>query len=132
MPSVWRIINFGAIAMTADHFQPSEMTFLYVTVPDMDMARVIAGGAIGEKLAACANVLPQMTAIYEWDGDVEEESELIVILKTAKSTASALAKWIEDNHPYEVPCILEIPLGRGNHDYVNWLQKQMGSRSRLM
>jgi periplasmic divalent cation tolerance protein len=118
--------------MTSDEFQASEMSFLYVTVPDMEMARVIAGGAIREKLAACANVLPQMTAIYEWDGDVEEESELVVILKTTKVTAPVLAKWVEDHHPYEVPCVLEIPLGRGNQDYVSWLQKQLGSRSRLM
>ena len=118
--------------MTPGQFQASEMSFLYVTVPDMATARLLAGGAIGEKLAACANVLPQMTAIYEWDGEVEEESELIVILKTAKSIAPALAKWIEDNHPYEVPCILEVPLGRGNSGYVEWLQKQMGSRSRPM
>ncbi|MBX2830889.1 MAG: divalent-cation tolerance protein CutA [Rhodospirillales bacterium] len=118
--------------MTADMFQASEMSFLYVTVPDMETARLLAGGAIREKLAACANVLPQMTAIYEWGGDVEEESELIVILKTSTSTASSLAQWLEQHHPYEVPCVLEIPLGRGNHDYVSWLQKQLGSRSRLM
>lgn len=118
--------------MTPDQFPASEMSFLYVTVPDMATARLLAGGAIGEKLAACANVLPQMTAIYEWDGDVEEESELIVILKTTKSTAPMLATWVEEHHPYEVPCILEIPLGRGNYGYVDWLQKQVGSGSRLM
>ncbi len=118
--------------MTPDEFQQSEMSFLYVTVPDMDTARTIAGGAIKEKLAACANVLPQMTAIYEWDGDVEEENEMIVILKTSRTTATDLAQWIDEHHPYEVPCILEVPLGRGNHDYVSWLQTQLGSRSRLM
>ena len=118
--------------MTPEEFQPIEMSFLYITVPDMEIARVIAGGAIRENLAACANVLPQMTAIYEWDGDVEEESEVVVILKTSKTTAFELAQWVEDHHPYEVPCILELPLGRGNHDYVSWLQTQLGSRSRLM
>ncbi|WP_430475455.1 divalent-cation tolerance protein CutA [Thalassospira lucentensis] len=118
--------------MTPDAFHASQMSFLYVTVPDMETARMIAGGAIREKLAACANVLLQMTAIYEWDGDVEEENELIVILKTSQATAPALAQWVEQHHPYEVPCVLEIPLGRGNHDYVSWLQKQLGSKSRLM
>ncbi|WP_114113283.1 divalent-cation tolerance protein CutA [Thalassospira povalilytica] len=118
--------------MTETGFQDSEMSFLYVTVPDMEIARVIAGGAIREKLAACANVLPQMTAIYEWNGDVEEESELVVILKTSRNKAQFLAKWVEEHHPYEVPCILEIPLGRGNHDYVSWLQGQLGAGSRLM
>ncbi|WP_417829925.1 divalent-cation tolerance protein CutA [Thalassospira sp.] len=118
--------------MTPEEFKPSEMSFLYVTVPDMEAARVIAGGAIREKLAACANILPQMTAIYEWNGDVEEESEIVVILKTSKTTALALAQWVEDHHPYEVPCILEVPLGRGNHGYVSWLQGQMGLGSRLM
>ena len=113
--------------MTENGFQESEMSFLYVTVSDMEIARVIAGGAIREKLAACANVLPQMTAIYEWNGDVEEQNELIVILKTATKSAGVLAKWVEDHHPYDVPCILEIPLGRGNQPYVSWLQGQLGA-----
>ncbi|MHC8493696.1 divalent-cation tolerance protein CutA [Thalassospira sp. SM2505] len=113
--------------MTEDRFQNSEMSFLYVTVPDMEIARVIAGGAIREKLAACANILPQMTAIYEWNDDVEEQTELVVILKTARHTAIDLAKWVEDHHPYDVPCILEIPLGRGSNGYVSWLQGQLGS-----
>jgi periplasmic divalent cation tolerance protein len=113
--------------MTENGFQDSEMSFLYVTVPDMEMARVIAGGAIREKLAACANILPRMTAIYEWNGDIEEENELVVILKTSRKTVSLLGKWVKDHHPYDVPCILEVPLGRGNHDYVSWLQAQLVS-----
>lgn len=111
--------------MTNDPFEQSDMVFLYVTVPDMEVARVIAGGAVRERFAACANILPQMVAVYEWDGDIEEENEMIVILKTRSSVAKDLAGWIADHHPYEVPCILEIPLGRGNAPYVNWLRNQV-------
>lgn len=113
--------------MTPDNFKKSDMSFLYVTVPDMEMARLIAAGAVREKLAACANILPQMIAIYEWDGGVEEENEMTVILKTSTQRAPELVKWIEDHHPYDVPCILEIPLGRGNCGYVDWLQSQLGT-----
>ena len=115
--------------MTNDPFDRSEMVFLYVTVPDMEVARVIAGGAVRERFAACANILPQMVAIYEWDGDIEEENEMIVILKTKSSTAADLSRWITDHHPYEGPCILEIPLGRGNAPFVNWLRNQLNEVS---
>ncbi|WP_404426777.1 divalent-cation tolerance protein CutA [Thalassospira australica] len=112
--------------MTSKPFDRSDMVFLYVTVPDMEIARLIGGGAVRERLAACANIFPQMTAIYEWDGDIEEENELIVILKTTSDTAPQLAGWITEHHPYDVPCILEIPLGRGNGPYVDWLCSQVG------
>ncbi|MCC9622898.1 divalent-cation tolerance protein CutA [Thalassospira sp. MA62] len=111
--------------MTSDVFYESDIVFLYVTVPDMATARLLASGAIREKHAACANVLPQMTALYEWDGDIEEQDELVVILKTTRDAAHRLAHWIEEHHPYDVPCVLELPLGRGNHDYVSWLRQQV-------
>ncbi len=111
--------------MTAKAFDQSDMVFLYVTVPDMEVARLIGGGAVRERLAACANILPQMTAIYEWNGDVEEEDEFVVILKTAPTKAAELAGWVSDHHPYDVPCIPEVPLGRGNGPYVEWLQGQV-------
>ncbi|AJD52103.1 divalent cation tolerance protein [Thalassospira xiamenensis M-5 = DSM 17429] len=111
--------------MTSKSFDRSDMVFLYVTSPDMEVARLIAGGAVRERLAACANIMPQMTAIYEWDGDIEEENEIVIILKSTSAAATALSEWITDHHPYDVPCILEIPLGRGNGPYVDWLRGQV-------
>ncbi|OSQ30960.1 divalent-cation tolerance protein CutA [Thalassospira sp. MCCC 1A03138] len=111
--------------MTSKSFDRSDMVFLYVTAPDMEVARLIAGGAVRERLAACANIMPQMTAIYEWDGDIEEENEIVIILKSTSTAATALSEWITDHHPYDIPCILEIPLGRGNGPYVDWLRGQV-------
>ncbi|MDP2697881.1 divalent-cation tolerance protein CutA [Thalassospira sp.] len=110
--------------MTIDRFTESGMVFLYVTVPDADCARRLATAAITEKLAACANILPQMQAIYEWDGKIEQSDELVMILKTSQELAPTLAQKVADDHPYEVPCILEIPLGRGHDAYIAWLGEQ--------
>lgn len=111
--------------MADNAFDHSQMVMLYVTAPDMECARDLAARAVRGKLAACANMLPQMTAIYEWNGEIEESAEVVLLLKTARDKAEKLAAFVTENHPYDVPCILEVPLGRGNQGYVSWLKDQL-------
>ncbi|OKH89964.1 hypothetical protein LF95_08770 [Thalassospira sp. TSL5-1] len=101
------------------------MVMAYVTVPDMDCARKIARSALGARLAACANILPSMTSVYEWNGEVEEASETVLLLKTEKQIFSKLQAHVLDIHPYDTPCVLEVPLGRINDGYAAWLHQQV-------
>jgi periplasmic divalent cation tolerance protein len=100
-----------------------DFLFVYITVPDMDTARALARGALQQRLAACANILPQMTSMYEWEGVLEEASELVLILKTASHKQEALEQWIQAHHPYQVPCILRLPIAGGNQAYLDWLRE---------
>ena len=102
-----------------------EMVMAYVTVPDMDCARKIARSVIDARLAACANILPTMTSVYEWNGEVEEADETVLLLKTEKRIFPKLQAHVLDIHPYETPCVLEVPLGRINDDYATWLHQQI-------
>ena len=102
-----------------------QMVMAYVTVPDMDCARKIAHSAVGARLAACANILPTMTSVYEWNDEVEEASETVLLLKTEKQTFAKLQAHVLAIHPYDTPCILEVPLGRINEGYATWLHQQV-------
>ena len=93
----------------------------YVTCGSEDEARAIARAVLGERLAACANVIPGMRSLYSWQGEVREDVETVLILKTRRAKFSALAARVVALHSYDVPCVVEIPLGDGHPDYLGWI-----------
>lgn len=99
-----------------------DLLMVYITVPDLDTAHTLARGAVEQGLAACANILPQMTSVYPWKGSLEVASEVILLLKTAADKVELLEQWIQEHHPYEVPCILQLPISGGNQAYLEWLR----------
>lgn len=94
---------------------------VYVTCPDMNLATQLAETAIGEHLAACANVLPEMRSIYRWKGVIEHGQEVVVIFKTTSARARQLRERIRALHPYEIPCIVELPIVGGHAPFLNWV-----------
>jgi periplasmic divalent cation tolerance protein len=103
----------------------SQIIFVYVTCPDIEVAKNIANQALSKRLIACANILPQMTSIYRWEGKVEEATECVMILKTRKLMYQDLRVLITKVHPYDVPCILSWDITNGNPPYMNWLEKEV-------
>ena len=97
------------------------MAFLlfYVTHPNEETARRIAGEVVQKRLAACANIFP-ISSVYWWDGAIQQENEWVSILKTRIDLEQALEACIRDLHPYEVPCILRHEV-RANADYEQWI-----------
>jgi periplasmic divalent cation tolerance protein len=105
-----------------------DFVFVYITCPDTDVATQLARGSVQARLAACANIMPGMTSVYEWNGSLQTEQETVLILKTRSSLADALTEWVSSRHPYTVPCILQIPVSAGNELYLSWLSDQTGDR----
>lgn len=97
------------------------IVFAYVTVASWDEGRQIGRALVEERLAACINLVPGMTSIYRWEGKVEETNEVVLIAKTRAELFEPLADRVRSLHSYKVPCILELPVGRGNPSYLDWL-----------
>lgn len=95
--------------------------FVYVTVPDMAAAEKIANQVVGERLAACANILPGMRSVYHWQGKIEKAEEVVVILKTPAAQFGAIESCIKKLHPYETPCIVALPVSSGHAPYLQWI-----------
>jgi periplasmic divalent cation tolerance protein len=79
---------------------------------------------VTKQLAACANICPGMTAIYEWNGALEETGEISMILKTRLELAAALALAAAEAYPYETPAILALLDCKANDDYGRWVSEQ--------
>ncbi|KAM0724515.1 Protein CutA-like protein [Formica fusca] len=99
----------------------------YVTVPNDTVAKKIARGLVENKLAACVNIIPQLTSIYEWEGKIQEDSELLLMIKTRTEKVDALTKYVKDNHPYTVCEVISLPIQNGNGDYLKWISEVVPS-----
>jgi periplasmic divalent cation tolerance protein len=107
-----------------DHFTPIRL--LYVTTKDTEEARTIARTLLDRRLISCANILPAMMSIYRWDGEIQEEKEAVLILKTDKALVAAAQKAVIELHSYQTPCVLSIPIETGAPRYITWLLSEVG------
>jgi periplasmic divalent cation tolerance protein len=75
---------------------------------------------------ACANILGEMTSIYQWQGALEEQEEVAVLLKTRRDLTDAVTERIKSLHSYDLPCVINLPIQGGNPDFLSWLQGEVG------
>lgn len=105
------------------------MTFqyvtLYLTVQSEEEANHIAIKLVNERLVACANILPGVRSIYEWQGMLEFENEFVLLMKTREDKAAGAIEQIKALHTYDVPCITSLPISHANPDYLAWIDTQV-------
>ena len=112
--------------MSSEH----ELLVVLCTAPDLAVAENLAKGLVEGRLAACVNVIPGLTSFYRWQGKVEIDSEVQLLIKTRKGLFEEVAAWIEANHPYEVPEIVALRAEQVSDGYLAWALGQTGlSRS---
>jgi len=102
----------------------SGLVFVYTTLPDTGAADRIARDLVERKLAACVNIYPEIRSIYEWEGKVESESEVVAFIKTRAELAEKVIEETRKLHPYDVPALLVLPIEGGNDDYIDWAKEQ--------
>lgn len=91
------------------------------TAPTMDVAKKLARGLVREKLVACVQLVPSVHSVYEWKGEMHEDEEVQMVLKTHRDRIDAIGRYLKANHPYEVPEILALPVSHGDAPYLAWL-----------
>ena len=102
----------------------SDAIVVLCTCPDNTSARELAHTLLSEKLAACVNLIPQVTSLYYWQGKMEESQEVQLVIKTRRTMFGVLQERLLALHPYEVPEILALPILCGNPAYLQWVQEQ--------
>ena len=98
----------------------SEFVFLYSTFPDELSARHVAEALVRAKLAACVNLYPPMTSVFEWQGKLDTTREIAVFIKTRRALVDDAIAMARPMHPYTVPCFVVLPVEDGNDDYLAW------------
>ena len=98
---------------------------LYTTFPDIQAAERITAQLLDERLIACANLMPGMTSIYRWQGNIEKNSEVAAFFKTDAAHLEALMARLKAIHPYETPCMLCIHVKNTDVHYLGWMLHQL-------
>lgn len=98
-----------------------EIKILYVTHPSQKDAESLAESLVSEGLVSCVNIIPQVKSIYQWNGQLEKSDEVVLILKMKASAFIYAKERIEQLHPYETVCLLELHVNSLNESYLNWL-----------
>ena len=99
--------------------------FVYITCSNQEEAAKIGKHIVQERLAACANIIPTMQSIYWWEGKVEEDQETVLVAKTSKKKFPELMEAVRELHSYDVPCIISLPIKKGNPAYLNWINSSL-------
>ncbi|MBC6451440.1 divalent-cation tolerance protein CutA [Actinokineospora xionganensis] len=97
------------------------MRIVVTTTGTAEDAERLADGMVGERLAACVQIVGPVRSVYRWDGEIQHEQEWQCWIKTAADRVDALTEWIKGNHPYDVPEVVTLPVLDGNADYLSWV-----------
>jgi periplasmic divalent cation tolerance protein len=97
-----------------------------VTCPDVEVGKRLARELLHEKLVACVNVVPGVASLYWWEGQVQEDSEVLLVLKTTEERVDALKERLPQLHPYSVPELLALPVQDGLAPYLRWVAESVG------
>lgn len=108
----------------------SRGTVVFTTLGTEKAARVLVRKLVEKRLAACGTVIPGTTSIFRWKGEITEETEVLVILKTVRARWQDLEVAIAEHHPYEVPELIEVPITQGLPKYLTWLSDETTSNER--
>ncbi|MDT3252431.1 divalent cation tolerance protein CutA [Serratia sp. root2] len=102
-----------------------EAVVILCTAPDEATAQDLAARVLGEKLAACATLLPGVTSLYYWEGKLEQEYEVQILFKSDRRHQDALLDTLKQHHPYQTPELLVLPVMAGDKDYLLWINASL-------
>ncbi|OLS15285.1 MAG: CutA1 divalent ion tolerance protein [Promethearchaeota archaeon CR_4] len=93
----------------------------FVTSPNMETSKKLASVLVGEKIAACVNIIPSITSVYWWKEKIEESNENLLIIKTVRANQDKLKEAIRKKHPYDTPECVGFPIQDGLEKYLEWI-----------
>lgn len=109
-----------------------EFCEVVITADDADWLAGATRTLVNERLAACGHLVQPIRSIYRWEGAVQDQTEARVALHTRRALVDAIVGRARELHPYEVPCVIALPLVGGNPAYLEWLEAEtLGSAGDL-
>jgi periplasmic divalent cation tolerance protein len=102
-----------------------EAIVVLTTCGNDEDASALARALIERRLAACVNALSRVASTYRWKGEIQQEQETLLIIKTTKARLPALERAIREHSKYEVPEIIALPVVAGSQDYLGWVRESV-------
>lgn len=97
------------------------------TLPTRGKGEELAEALVGERLAACVNVLGPVASIYRWEGKVERDEEVLLFMKTTEAGVEPLKERVLALHPYDTPEFLAFEVGAGSAAYLAWVREAVAA-----
>jgi periplasmic divalent cation tolerance protein len=95
-----------------------------VTAPRADASR-LASAAVGARLAACVNIIPAVQSVYRWKGEVEQDDEALLVLKTTRAAVAHLEEMLRETHPYDTFELIALDIVAGSRAYIEWIAESV-------
>lgn len=105
----------------------TDKVVILVTVPNRRVGRKIARHLVSERLAACVNLTGTIQSVYRWKGEVVEDKEFLLVIKSARPLFAEMRAAVGRLHPYETPEIICLPIIEGSEDYLQWISASVKS-----
>lgn len=97
-----------------------------VTIDSLENAKKLARAAVQQGLAACANIVPGLTSVYFWQGEMQEDGECLLVIKTREARIADLQAFVLASHPYSNPEFIVLPVESGSGKYLDWVRGMSG------
>jgi periplasmic divalent cation tolerance protein len=104
---------------------------VFVTTASEEEAARIAEAVVGERLAACVNIVPAVKSVYRWEGKVVRDDELLMVIKTTSERYDQLERRVKELHSYTTAEVIACRIERGSGDYLSWLRDQTAPEAAL-
>jgi periplasmic divalent cation tolerance protein len=101
------------------------MLIVFTTTPNQEEAESLARKVVDSKLAACVQIIPQITSFYVWEGETQKEEEWLLLIKTTDEKFAELEAFVEANHSYDVPEIAALSVEKVSARYAEWLRRSL-------
>ncbi len=100
-----------------------------VTGPEPETLESIGRVLVEERLAACVNIIPGVTSVYRWEGEIRTDSEALAVIKTTEDCVQAARLRVAELHPYEVPEFVALEVVEGSPAYLQWVRESVATGS---
>jgi periplasmic divalent cation tolerance protein len=101
-----------------------EIRVVLVTAPNADVGTTLARDLVTAGLAACANIIPGVRSIYRWQGELCDDQEVLIVIKTQADRIADLVERVNQLHPYDLPEVLALPTAGGSEPYLAWVRDE--------
>ncbi|EAA06793.5 AGAP000670-PA [Anopheles gambiae str. PEST] len=118
----------GTAPATTPTATDNEYSVAFVTTPDSAVATKLARQLVERKLVACVNIIPGLTSIYSWEDKINEDPEVLMMLKTRTDRVEEVIRFVRESHPYSVAEVIAMPIAAGNPPYLDWIGKTVPKR----
>jgi periplasmic divalent cation tolerance protein len=100
---------------------PNDFLLVLCTFSDVAEAKICAKALVKQNLAGCVNLITGVTSFYQWEGELKEDTECLLVIKTTQANYETAESFLKANHSYDTPEIIAVPIVKGSTDYLNWL-----------